>query len=67
MLTPNEVHRDGMRVRMTHDRTAFMKADESTDLVTVCIGCKECGRIDDGKEMPVEEVSDYIRNKPCCH
>lgn len=66
LLNANEVHRDGMRVKMKHDRTAFVKADDN-DNVSVYVGCKVCGRMDNGKEMPIEEVSDYIKNLPCCH
>lgn len=66
MLTANEVHSNGLRVKMPHNRTAFCLADDN-DNVSVYVGCKECGRMDNGKEMQVEQVASYIKSVPCCH
>lgn len=65
MLTANEVHRDGMRVRLRHNATAFCLAPEDSEIVSVYVGCKECGRMDSGREVPINELTDTLKQLKC--
>lgn len=63
MLTANEVHAHGLRVKLRNNATAFCLAPDDSEIVSVYVGCKECGRMDDGREVPIEELSDTLKCK----
>jgi hypothetical protein len=66
MLTANEVHANGMRVRLRNkNATAFCLAPDDSEIVSVYVGCKECGRMDDGREVPIENLTDLLKQLSC--
>ncbi len=65
MLTANEVHRYGLRVRLRNNATAFCLAPDDSEIVSVYVGCKECGQMDNGREIPIDQLTDTLKTLKC--